>query len=187
MDVPTYVEYGVADCGIAGRDVLLETASDVYEPLDLGFGHCRLVVRGEEGRSLRLRPRIHGARGHQVPAGGLRPLPGARALRGGGASRGLGGARARPRPRRLHRGRGGDGPHARGERPRARGGDRLVLGPAHREPRRASMPAARRSAEFLATLRVTSEDWASKAHREDVELRNGGVRAVGPAGFRGRR
>ena len=37
MDVPTYVEYGVADCGIAGRDVLLETASDVYEPLDLGF------------------------------------------------------------------------------------------------------------------------------------------------------
>ena len=44
MDVPTYVEYGVADCGIAGRDVLLETASDVYEPLDLGFGRCRLVV-----------------------------------------------------------------------------------------------------------------------------------------------
>jgi ATP phosphoribosyltransferase len=44
MDVPTYVEYGVADCGIAGRDVLLETKSDVYEPLDLGFGGCRLVV-----------------------------------------------------------------------------------------------------------------------------------------------
>jgi ATP phosphoribosyltransferase len=44
MDVPTYVEYGVADCGIAGRDVLLEAASDVYEPLDLGFGRCRLVV-----------------------------------------------------------------------------------------------------------------------------------------------
>lgn len=43
-DVPTYVEYGVADCGIAGRDVLLEADSDVYEPLDLGFGRCRLVV-----------------------------------------------------------------------------------------------------------------------------------------------
>jgi ATP phosphoribosyltransferase len=43
-DVPTYVEYGVADCGVAGRDVLLEAGSDVYEPLDLGFGHCRLVV-----------------------------------------------------------------------------------------------------------------------------------------------
>src|SRR5258707_12275548 len=34
----------MADCAIAGRDVLLEAASDVYEPLDLGFGHCRLVV-----------------------------------------------------------------------------------------------------------------------------------------------
>ena len=44
MDVPTYVEYGVADCGIAGRDVLLETGADVLEPLDLGFGRCRLVV-----------------------------------------------------------------------------------------------------------------------------------------------
>ena len=43
-DVPTYVEYGVADCGIAGRDVLLEAGSDVYEPVDLGFGRCRLVV-----------------------------------------------------------------------------------------------------------------------------------------------
>lgn len=43
-DVPTYVEHGVADCGIAGRDVLLEMGSDVYEPLDLGFGLCRLVV-----------------------------------------------------------------------------------------------------------------------------------------------
>jgi ATP phosphoribosyltransferase len=44
LDVPTYVEYGAADCGIAGRDVLLESGSDVYEPLDLGFGRCRLVV-----------------------------------------------------------------------------------------------------------------------------------------------
>ena len=45
-DVPTYVEYGTADCGVAGRDVLLESGSDVYEPLDLGFGQCRLVVAG---------------------------------------------------------------------------------------------------------------------------------------------
>ena len=49
MDVPVYVEYGVADCGIAGRDVLLETGSDVYEPLDLLFGRCRLVVARREG------------------------------------------------------------------------------------------------------------------------------------------
>src|SRR5204863_7741352 len=44
VDVPTYVEYGAADLGIVGKDVLLEQAPDVYEPLDLGFGHCRLVV-----------------------------------------------------------------------------------------------------------------------------------------------
>jgi ATP phosphoribosyltransferase len=44
MDVPVYVEYGVADVGVAGRDVLLESPADVYEPLDLGFGRCALVV-----------------------------------------------------------------------------------------------------------------------------------------------
>ena len=47
-DVPVYVEYGAADCGIAGRDVLLESGSDVYEPLDLGFGRCALVVAAPE-------------------------------------------------------------------------------------------------------------------------------------------
>jgi ATP phosphoribosyltransferase len=52
MDVPTYVEYGVADCGIAGRDVLLESGSDVYEPLDLGFGRCRLAVARPRGAAL---------------------------------------------------------------------------------------------------------------------------------------
>jgi ATP phosphoribosyltransferase len=49
MDVPTYVEYGVADCGVAGRDVLLETGADVLEPLDLAFGRCRLVVASPAG------------------------------------------------------------------------------------------------------------------------------------------
>lgn len=43
-DVPTYVEYGTAECGIAGRDVLLEAESNVFVPLDLGFGQCRMVV-----------------------------------------------------------------------------------------------------------------------------------------------
>lgn len=52
MDVPTYVEYGVADCGIAGRDVLLEAGSDVFEPLELGFGRCRLVVARLAGAAL---------------------------------------------------------------------------------------------------------------------------------------
>jgi len=44
LDVPTYVEHGAADLGIVGKDVLLEQVPDVYEPLDLGFGVCRLVV-----------------------------------------------------------------------------------------------------------------------------------------------
>lgn len=48
-DVPIYVEYGAADAGICGRDVLMEAEPDVYEPLDLGFGYCRLVVAGRAG------------------------------------------------------------------------------------------------------------------------------------------
>jgi ATP phosphoribosyltransferase len=43
-DVPAYVEGGAADIGIAGRDVLEEQARDLYEPLDLGIGRCRMVV-----------------------------------------------------------------------------------------------------------------------------------------------
>ena len=43
-DVPTYVEYGAVDAGIVGADVLMEQETDVYEPLDLGFGACRLAV-----------------------------------------------------------------------------------------------------------------------------------------------
>jgi ATP phosphoribosyltransferase len=43
-DLPTYVEYGAADIGIIGKDVLLEEAKDVYELLDLKFGFCRMMV-----------------------------------------------------------------------------------------------------------------------------------------------
>jgi ATP phosphoribosyltransferase len=46
-DVPTYVEYGVADAGVCGRDVLIEARSDVHEPLDLKFGYCRIAVAGK--------------------------------------------------------------------------------------------------------------------------------------------
>ena len=45
-DVPVYVEHGIADCGIVGRDVLLESQADVLLPLDLGIARCRLVVAG---------------------------------------------------------------------------------------------------------------------------------------------
>jgi ATP phosphoribosyltransferase len=45
-DVPTYVEYGIADMGIVGKDTLLEEGRSLYEMLDLKFGECRLVVAG---------------------------------------------------------------------------------------------------------------------------------------------
>jgi len=44
-DVPTYVQYGAADVGVAGKDVLLEHGgAGLYQPLDLGIGRCRLMV-----------------------------------------------------------------------------------------------------------------------------------------------
>ncbi|MGE5416173.1 MAG: ATP phosphoribosyltransferase [Acidobacteriota bacterium] len=43
-DVPTYVEYGAADLGIVGKDIIMEQNKDVFEMVDLGFGYCRFVV-----------------------------------------------------------------------------------------------------------------------------------------------
>lgn len=58
-DVPTYVQFGAADLGIAGKDTLLEHGGgDFYEPVDLGIAHCRLMTAGPIGlvpRSGRLR------------------------------------------------------------------------------------------------------------------------------------
>lgn len=51
-DVPTYVEYGTADLGVCGRDVLAEREIDAYHPVDLALGRCRLVVAGRVGESL---------------------------------------------------------------------------------------------------------------------------------------
>lgn len=49
-DVPTFVEYGAADLGIAGKDVLMEHgSSNLYEPLDLGIARCRLMLAGKPG------------------------------------------------------------------------------------------------------------------------------------------
>ncbi|MGB9667413.1 MAG: ATP phosphoribosyltransferase [Thermosulfidibacteraceae bacterium] len=48
FDVVTYVKEGVADIGIAGDDVIEEIGGNIYEPLDLGFGKCRLVVAQRE-------------------------------------------------------------------------------------------------------------------------------------------
>ena len=45
-DVPTYVERGVADFGVVGKDTLLEADKDIYEMIDLKFGKCRMCVCG---------------------------------------------------------------------------------------------------------------------------------------------
>ncbi|HEX7000219.1 MAG TPA: ATP phosphoribosyltransferase [Trueperaceae bacterium] len=63
-DVPTYVDLGVADAGMVGHDVLLETGSRLYAPVDLGFGACRLSLirpqgaRGPVGRVATKYPRL---------------------------------------------------------------------------------------------------------------------------------
>jgi ATP phosphoribosyltransferase len=51
-DVPTYVEYGAADAGIAGLDVILESKADLVRPLTLNFGHCKIAVAAPKGVSL---------------------------------------------------------------------------------------------------------------------------------------
>lgn len=45
-DVPTFVEHGVADLGIVGKDTLLEENKDVFEVFDLNFGNCRMMIAG---------------------------------------------------------------------------------------------------------------------------------------------
>lgn len=50
-DVPTYVEYGAADIGVVGKDVILEEGRKVHEVLDLGFGKCKMCVCGPKSAS----------------------------------------------------------------------------------------------------------------------------------------
>jgi ATP phosphoribosyltransferase len=52
-DVPTYVQWGAADLGVAGKDVLIEHGGEgLYEPLDLKIAKCRMMVAGFEGAEL---------------------------------------------------------------------------------------------------------------------------------------
>lgn len=78
VDVPTYVEYGIADIGIVGKDTIMEAERDLYEMLDLGFEKCRLCIAGypqKENKSSRIRvatkyvntaKRLFSARGREV-------------------------------------------------------------------------------------------------------------------------
>ncbi|AHK78235.1 ATP phosphoribosyltransferase [Ectothiorhodospira haloalkaliphila] len=53
-DVPTYVQYGAADVGVSGKDVLMEHGGEgIYEPLDLRIARCRLMVAGHPGATQR--------------------------------------------------------------------------------------------------------------------------------------
>ena len=154
-DVPTYVEYGAADLGVCGRDVLVEREVDVYQPVDLGIGRCRLVVAGRVGvdvasshtgrmpRVATKYPRIAAAhfarRGVQVEivdvqgSVELAPLVGPR--------------RRDRRPRR-------DGHDARGERPRGEGGDLLASPRCSSRTVHPTSFAPRRSSPLLAALRA---------------------------------
>jgi len=50
-DVPTYVQFGAADIGVAGKDVLMEHGGEgLYEPLDLNIARCKLMVAGRKAR-----------------------------------------------------------------------------------------------------------------------------------------
>lgn len=51
-DVPTYVEYGVADIGVCGKDTLLEEGKNIYELLDLDFAKCKLCIAGYKDKDL---------------------------------------------------------------------------------------------------------------------------------------
>ena len=76
-DVPTYVQYGAADLGVSGKDVLLEHGGEgLYEPLDLGIARCRLMVAGlpdtptPTSRRLRIATKyVHSAERHFAAKG----------------------------------------------------------------------------------------------------------------------
>ena len=74
-DVPTYVEMGVADAGVVGKDVLLEAGARLVEPVDLGFAACRLSLirpRGARGTIERVAskyPRLTGAYLRRIGSG----------------------------------------------------------------------------------------------------------------------
>ena len=52
-DLPVYVEHGVADFGVCGKDTLLESGAHIYEMMDLGYGKCKLALAGPPGTDTR--------------------------------------------------------------------------------------------------------------------------------------
>ena len=128
-DVPVYVESGAADLGVTGTDVLRETGADVLEPLELGFGFCRLVVAAPADAPY---PALPGGITARVATKYPAPRPGALRRRGPagrhhpGERLGRGGAAAQPIA--LDRGPGRYGEHAQGERAGGAGDRTAVRG-----------------------------------------------------------
>ena len=66
-DVPTYVTHGAADVGVAGSDVLDEEGGELYEPLDLGIGRCRMIVAQRTGAGPEAGGHLHLRYGSKYP------------------------------------------------------------------------------------------------------------------------
>jgi ATP phosphoribosyltransferase len=66
-DIPTYVSHGAADIGIAGSDVLDEEARELYEPLDLAIGRCRMIVAERADQPIDDKSQIHLRVGTKYP------------------------------------------------------------------------------------------------------------------------
>ncbi len=66
-DVPTYVDWGAAALGVAGRDVLDEHGRDLYEPIDLGIGRCRMMVAERKERTRRAAETVQPRYGTKFP------------------------------------------------------------------------------------------------------------------------
>lgn len=72
-DVPTYVQLGVADAGVVGKDVLLEAGADLYEPVDLNIAVCRMALirpRGEQHEIRRVASKYPRIAGHWLASRG---------------------------------------------------------------------------------------------------------------------
>ena len=142
--MPTYVEYGVADCGIAGRDILLETGSDVVRAARPRASAAAASCSRARARARSAALGLHGAGRDQVSRRRRSVFPRAGVSVEVVASR-VRSSSPRPRPRRLHRGHRADRAHARGQRPRSGGGESAARPRASSSTARASTRAARRS------------------------------------------
>ncbi len=149
-DVPTYVEYGAADFGVAGKDVLIEHGGGgLYQPIDLDIARCRMSVAVQDGFDYANAVR----QGARLRVATKYVATGARALRRQGRARRpdqavrLDGAGAAGRPGRRDRRPGQLGRHAEGEQSGRGRGDHADLVAPRREPGRAEVEARRAQAD----------------------------------------